>query len=104
MTLDDKLRDTLERVYLRGKYEQQGLVAAGTLDIEGFITQIKKVFFEDDKTSYIADFSKGKLSKLMTGQEWLGRFRHELLESRKLGISEMQHALEVAYTASGIKE
>lgn len=62
-------------------------------------------------TNHIADFSKGKLSKLMTGQEWYDRFEKE---ADKVKISQadanapyhqtriMQQLYKAAQRASGV--
>lgn len=55
------------------------------------------------KTSIKADFSKGKLDGLMTGQEWYNRFEKELERITNVDVSDFAY-MGAAKRAAGVEQ
>lgn len=134
--LDDKLRDIDEKLSLiiQGLPDPDGGISEG--DMNDGIAQIKQAFADDsgltklmqdmanlyinmrqemlrlcmtptpEKTTVTAHFSNGKLSELMTGQEWYERFSDEICKtsSFKLAINSPKYVFKAARRAAGVPD
>lgn len=56
-----------------------------------------------DSVKHVADFSHGKLSALMTGQEWYDKFAKELKLETGQQLATVNDVLDAAKKAAGIK-
>lgn len=71
--LDDRLREIVAIIHT-----EEGCKLVRPCPVENQGIRAIREAFADERTSYVADFSNGKLSELMTGQEWYDRFVKQL--------------------------